>query len=180
MSQFKTVLADYTLWFDGVVEIAPEKLEELFLKGVDPSKISVSRMNTEIVKYNRLARDKIVVKDEIDADKISFYWAIPEEYKNINILDFVWKVYDDRCQRIPSTLNTATKERVTRELREYESRGLLDVLKVLIYTVDMFKKNNVVWGVGRGSSCASYILFLLEVHSVDSIKYEIPLEEFFK
>jgi DNA polymerase III alpha subunit len=34
--------------------------------------------------------------------------------------------------------------------------------------------------VGRGSSVASYVLFLIGVHKIDPIKYELPIEEFFK
>jgi DNA polymerase III alpha subunit len=71
-------------------------------------------------------------------------------------------------------------KRVETELKEYERRNLFDILRVLIFVIDEFKKQNIVWGVGRGSSCASYILFLIEVHSVDPVKYSIPLAEFFK
>ena len=48
------------------------------------------------------------------------------------------------------------------------------------YIIDTLRENNVVWGVGRGSSVASYVLFLLGVHKIDSVKYNLPLEEFFK
>ena len=40
--------------------------------------------------------------------------------------------------------------------------------------------NNVVWGLGRGSSTASYILYLLGVHKIDSLYYDLPIEEFLK
>jgi DNA polymerase III alpha subunit len=48
------------------------------------------------------------------------------------------------------------------------------------YLVDTLRKNNVVWGVGRGSSVASYILYLIGVHKVDSIKYNLDINEFLK
>jgi DNA polymerase III alpha subunit len=48
------------------------------------------------------------------------------------------------------------------------------------YIVDTLRANNVVWGVGRGSSVASYVLHLIGVHKIDSVKYDIPIEEFFK
>jgi DNA polymerase III alpha subunit len=48
------------------------------------------------------------------------------------------------------------------------------------YVVDTLRENNIVWGVGRGSSVASYVLHLIGVHKIDSIKYNIPIEEFFK
>jgi DNA polymerase III alpha subunit len=42
------------------------------------------------------------------------------------------------------------------------------------------RSNNIVWGVGRGSSVASYVLYLLGVHKVDSIKYGLDIREFLK
>lgn len=181
MSQFKTDLSDYTLWFDGVIEVDPQNIEGLFLKNIDPSRIAVTEVTADIVRFNRLAKDKISTKEEIDAEKISFDWKIPPEYLALNVEERVWAAFWKKHPsfKSPRDQNERT-ERIARELREYASRGLLDVLRVLIYTVDKFKQNNVVWGVGRGSSCASYILYLLEVHSVDPVKYEIPLEEFFK
>jgi len=180
MSEFKTDLGDYILWFDGVIEIDPSAMEGLFLKGIDPKRIAVSEISPDIEKYNRLSKDKITTKEEVDADLISFDWNIPKEYLELNIVDHVCAIAKAKLVNLPPSETAARCDRIERELIEYEKRGLLDVLKVLIYTIDQFKKNKVVWGVGRGSSCASYILYLLEVHSVDPIKYEIPLEEFFK
>ena len=180
MSQFKTDLSDYTLWFDGVIEVDPQNLEGLFLKNIPPSRIAVSEVTPDLVRYNRLAKDKITTKEEIDADKISFDWNIPPEYLNMDIAVRIWKAFETRRPKMAPGIVDAYVARISRELKEYAQRGLLDVLRVLAYTIDTFKANNVVWGVGRGSSCASYILYLLEVHSVDPVKYEIPLEEFFK
>jgi DNA polymerase III alpha subunit len=57
---------------------------------------------------------------------------------------------------------------------------MIIVLKAMKYLVDTFRENNIVWGVGRGSSVASYALYLIGVHKVDSVKYELPITEFFK
>jgi len=57
---------------------------------------------------------------------------------------------------------------------------MYDVLHVMKYIVDTLRANNILWGVGRGSSVASYVLFLIGIHKVDSIKYNLPIEEFFK
>jgi DNA polymerase III alpha subunit len=48
------------------------------------------------------------------------------------------------------------------------------------YVVDTLRNNQVVWGVGRGSSVASYVLFIIGVHKIDSVKYKLPINEFFK
>ena len=62
------------------------------------------------------------------------------------------------------------------ELTE-SNRNLFPVLKVLIYIIDTMRKNNLVWGIGRGSSVASYVLYLIGVHKVDS-KYNLDIKEF--
>ncbi|SVE25873.1 uncharacterized protein METZ01_LOCUS478727, partial [marine metagenome] len=66
------------------------------------------------------------------------------------------------------------------EYKLFEKRELLDLLKFLKYFMDTVAKNNLMIGVGRGSSCSCYILFLLDVHQVDSIKYNLDIKEFFK
>ena len=36
------------------------------------------------------------------------------------------------------------------------------------------RENNIVWGVGRGSPVASYVLFLIGVHRINSIPCMVP------
>ena len=56
----------------------------------------------------------------------------------------------------------------------------MNVLKFLVYLIDIMRSNNIVWGVGRGSSVSSYVLYLLGVHKVDSIKYGLDITDFLK
>jgi DNA polymerase III alpha subunit len=73
-----------------------------------------------------------------------------------------------------------TQARVAEELRLFAKHDMIPVLKTMKYIVDTLRANNIVWGVGRGSSVASYVLHVIGVHKIDSIKYNIPIEEFFK
>ncbi len=80
-------------------------------------------------------------------------------------------------------VNVCPKENYQRlidELQLYKSHNMIPVLLTIKYIVDTLRKNNIVWGVGRGSSVASYVLFLIGVHKVDSVKYKLPINEFFK
>ena len=97
-------------------------------------------------------------------------WHMPQEYKEIDIAEYVLGL----CQT-PHEL-----QRVGQELLLYQERNLFDLLRYLKYLVDTLRKNNVVWGVGRGSSVASYVLFLLGVHKIDSLFYSLDIEEFLK
>jgi DNA polymerase III alpha subunit len=76
--------------------------------------------------------------------------------------------------------NQTEIDRVTLELELYKQHNMMPVLTAMKYIVETLRQNKVVWGVGRGSSVASYVLYLIGVHKIDSIKYSIPIEEFFK
>ena len=96
-------------------------------------------------------------------------WFMPDSYKNMDIEEYLVNI----CPK-------ENYQRLVEELEEYKKRDLLLLLKQMKYIVDTLRKHNIVWGVGRGSSVASYVLHLLGVHKIDSIKYDIPLNEFFK
>ena len=97
-------------------------------------------------------------------------WFIPYEYKTMDILDWLY-------QRCPTP---EIRERVVEELRLFAKHDMIPMLKTMKYVVDTLRANNVIWGVGRGSSVASYVLFIIGVHKIDSVKYKLPINEFFK
>jgi DNA polymerase III alpha subunit len=117
----------------------------------------------ERVDFERLLYPKL--KSSIDHT----HWLIPNEYKNLDIE----KLLDKLCPN-------ENKQRLYIELELYKKHNMLPILKTMKYIVDTLRANNIVWGVGRGSSVASYVLFLLGVHKIDSVKYSLPIEEFFK
>ena len=67
-----------------------------------------------------------------------------------------------------------------KELLLYQEKDLFDLLRYLKYLIDTMKQNGIIWGVGRGSSVASYVLYLLEVHRIDSMYYDLSPEEFLR
>ena len=97
-------------------------------------------------------------------------WRMPVEYKELDIAAYVLGL----CQQEHEL------QRVGQELLLYQERDLFDLLRYLKYLVDTLRKNNVVWGVGRGSSVASYVLFLLGVHKINSLYYNLDIDEFLK
>jgi DNA polymerase III alpha subunit len=54
------------------------------------------------------------------------------------------------------------------------------LLRYLKYFVDTMRANNVLWGLGRGSSVSSYVLYLLGVHKINSMFYDLDIREFLK
>lgn len=97
-------------------------------------------------------------------------WRMPDEYKELDIAEYVLSL----CQ------TEHELQRVGAELLLFQERDAFDLLRYMKYLVDTLRKNNIVWGVGRGSSVASYVLFLLGVHKINSIYYNLDIDEFLK
>ena len=71
-------------------------------------------------------------------------------------------------------------QRAGQELLEYAERDLLPLLQYLKYLVDTMRSNNIVWGVGRGSSVASFVLYLIGVHRIHSLRNNLDFNEFMR
>jgi DNA polymerase III alpha subunit len=97
-------------------------------------------------------------------------WNLPAEYAELDLdVYFANKV---------STIEQAV--RVVEELALFEEHGLEPMLRFMIYLVKVMQDNDIIWGVGRGSSVSSYLLFLVGLHQVDSIKYNLDIKEFIR
>jgi DNA polymerase III alpha subunit len=96
-------------------------------------------------------------------------WFMPENYCP-NLVDILYGMCTTETQR----------KRVDEELTLFIQHGMFDMLFYLKYLVDTMRENNIVWGVGRGSSVASYVLYLIGIHKIDSIKYELDINEFLR
>jgi DNA polymerase III alpha subunit len=119
---------------------------------------------------------KLKQLDEIVIDPAEWHetnqnsWYMPNEYKNMDIAKWLL----DQCR------NETELQRTGAELLMYAERDLLDLLRYLKYFVDTLRANNIVWGVGRGSSVASFVLYLLGIHKINSITYNLDIEEFIR
>ena len=142
----------------GVMRHGPDMLENCV---ANPNDIvqNLQRVDQERLNYP-------VTKLQVDKSN----WFIPEEYRTMDILDWLYQ----RCS------TPEIRERVVEELRLFAKHDMIPVLKTMKYVVDTLRKNNIVWGVGRGSSVSSYVLYLIGIHKIDSVKYALPIDEFFK
>ena len=145
--------------FNGVIVDPPVDIETAALILQDVPKF---------IKYDKYAEENLSV-EEFD-HRNQQRWFMPEEYKQLDIAKLVL----DLC------ITPAELQRVGHELILYQERNLFDLLRYLKYLVDVMKTNRMIWGVGRGSSVASYVLYLLGVHRVNSLFYELDPEEFLR
>jgi DNA polymerase III alpha subunit len=123
--------------------------------------------NWPVLKANETVELDIIEFDKLNQTK----WFMPDEYKDLDIVNYL-------MEKAKTQTHTIHQLRTKAELTVYKERGLLDLLRFLVYFVETMRKYNIVWGVGRGSSVASYVLYLIGIHKVDSIKYELNFNEF--
>ena len=97
-------------------------------------------------------------------------WHMPDSYKNLDIAEYVLSL----CG------SSAELQRCGQELLLFQERNLFDLLRYLKYLVDTMTENGIIWGVGRGSSVASYVLYKLGVHRIDSLFYNLDPQEFLR
>lgn len=97
-------------------------------------------------------------------------WYLPDSYKNFDIAKFVL----DQCK------TEAEMQRAGAELLLYQERDMFILLRYLKYLVDTMRRHDIVWGVGRGSSVSSFVLYLIGIHRINSLYYDLSIDEFLK
>ena len=165
----------------GRVALDPERAFELAYQGFDvwaiPTEPSptIDRFNALLERFGKTEfhmeplSEPTNTPEEEHARRAST-WLISDEIKSIPVREFLLSL----CRRDDE------RERVRLEMDLFEERELIPLLQLMMYLVDHFRRNGVVWGVGRGSSVASYVLFLIGVHKIDSIRYGLSVHEFLK
>jgi DNA polymerase III alpha subunit len=97
-------------------------------------------------------------------------WYMPQSYQDLDIKTYV----NSLCK------TQVELDRVKLELELYDKFNLNKLLQFIVYLVNVMRENNIVWGVGRGSSVASYVLFLLGLHKINSLQYNLDIHEFLR
>ena len=154
----------------------------LYLQGHDPGVLNKLLVDSTVdietaahildnvpafVRYDELAQQQSV--EEWD-HRCQANWHMPDQYKQLDIAEHVLSL----C------VSSAELQRCGQELLLFQERNLFDLLRYLKYLTDVMRENRLIWGVGRGSSVASYVLFKLGVHRVDSLFYELDPAEFLR
>ena len=147
---------------------------------IDKCHVVLCDPNDEIDKFNKYSKEfgSVELKKFIplDVDQKTFdgvcqsEWFMPDEYKNMDIYSWL----EQRCE------NTEQVERLDEEFKEFENRNMLPLLQYMKYLVDFMRENNIVWGVGRGSSVSSFVLYLIGVHRINPIHFDLDWREFLR
>jgi DNA polymerase III alpha subunit len=140
---------------------------QLFFENVEKYNSSLKYLGIDLPVAKKIPyRESISVFDQNNTNS----WHMPESYYQINVLQWLL----ERCQ------NDEERLRVQLEYDLFEKKKFIRVLQFLIYFVDTLRANNIVWGVGRGSSVASFCLFLIGVHKINPMLYNLDITEFLR
>jgi len=166
----KDKLGQVVLEEDDIIDILmtdpDRKFKQALVKDIDLSQVKelVDTVH-EFIQYTPIDAD-ISTFDQVCQSQ----WHMPQEYKDLDIAQWLL----DQCKE------DFEFQRVGQELLLFQERELFDLLKYLKYLVDTMEQNKVIWGVGRGSSVASYVLYLIGVHRVNSMYYNLDITEFLR
>ena len=142
-------------------------ISKLYFDSIDKYSESLKELGIDLPVINKAPkRPKPEIFDRDNCDN----WHMPEKYYQINVLQWLL----DKCQ------NDEEKMRVQTEYDLFEKKKFIRVLQFLIYFIDTLRANNIVWGVGRGSSVASFCLFLIGVHKINPLLYNLDITEFLR
>lgn len=138
--------------------------------------------DTAIDQYNRARAanaDRIPFLEKLPKPTLSVeefdqlnqqQWFMPNSNYFPNLVEWLF----EQCK------TDAERDRVKLELELFIQYNMMPVLHYIKYLVDTMRENRIVWGVGRGSSVASYVLYLIGAHKVNSLKYNLDIREFLK
>ena len=168
----------------GVPRFSNRDLTDMIYSGhVDKCHVVLCDPSDDIDKFNAAMQDQhlpeLTKYIALDVDQKTFdgalqsEWFMPDEYKDINVYEYVLGKAETPCPQ-------HVQDRIWQELDAFRERGMKDLLRYMIYLVDYMRENNIVWGVGRGSSVASYVLYLIGVHRIDSIQFDLDWTEFLR
>ena len=166
----------------GIPRFTNRDLIDMIYSGnVEKCHVVLCDPNDDVDKFNAAMEaqgmDPLQKYIPLDVDQKTFdgvcqsEWFMPDEYKELDVVAHIYSL----CPGDDEPFH-----RVNEELAEFQRREMFDLLRYMIYLVDFMRENNIVWGVGRGSSVASYVLYLIGVHRINSIKYNLDWREFLR
>lgn len=161
---------------DGNVDYDVNDLIDMLKSGIDinnlysSDKTHTDPFNKNLKIFEDNSNQYNFSKHDINHAARQDEWFIPDQYLELNIEEYIF----EKC---------STKDEISRveyEMKIYKKNNLEKMLKFIVFLVDKMREMGCVWGVGRGSSTCSYVLFLIGIHKINSIKYDLDFNEFLK
>ena len=142
-------------------------ISKLFFEDTEQFNKSVDKTGINLTKLSQVPQRPKPA--DFDNEMIN-NWHMPKKYYELNVLKWLL----EKCHSDEERL------RVQQEYSRFEQKGFIKVLQFLIYFIETLRANNIVWGVGRGSSVSSFCLFLIGVHKINPMLYNLDYTEFLR
>ena len=143
-------------------------ISKLYFEDIEQYTKALKELGINLPKISEVPKRSISGND---FDKANIEnWYMPKEYYELDVKKYLLEKCTDDVE----------KKRVEDEYELFERKNIVRVLQSLIYFINTLRKHNIVWGVGRGSSVASFCLFLIGVHKINPIEYKIDYTEFLR
>lgn len=138
----------------------------------------VDYIDNNVKEFNRNVSKEQELTVKTECNPLRYGWNIPDEYKTLDVVEYV----TEKHLLLTAQMNQAECDerdaRLAAELRIYKKNNLFDVLRTVIFIINKLTAEDIVWGVGRGSSVSSYVLYVIGVHDVDSFMYDLDINDF--
>ena len=158
----------------GRLVLTEQDCIDVILNGMRLDTVYVDELSVA-ERYNEANEDffrydsELTVKEDVSFEEFhqnkTNTWLIPDKYKNIDVKEYV----------LDRTSTDEERERVEMEYAMFKERDLEDVLRLMIFLIEFFRENDIVWGVGRGSSVSSYMNNVLPHLILHCSSYDMPL-----
>ncbi len=86
--------------------------------------------------------------------------------------------FEGLAKKYPGKVENRVLERLEKELDIIKKTGFASYFLIVHDFVNWAKKNNIVVGPGRGSAAGSIVSYLLDITTIDPLKYDLLFERF--
>lgn len=172
-----TQLSNRKLWYDGDSSFPSANLHNVIkqyeVKWVD-------QVTESIEEFNKRAPTSSKIQAKLELKTIQSDW-LPEviAITTEDVLDFIMAKHAVITKGMSEDEITSREIRLAKELHLFgQSSATGYLIRSIIHIVNELTKRKQVWGVGRGSSVSSYVLYVIGAHDVDSFAYDLDIHDF--
>ncbi len=175
-------LGDRWLTATGITIVEPtSKLVNTAIRSGHVDRVRVTELTEQLQEFNNFADVSIEVVSPKDFKKPPTpKTVLPAEYASLDVDVLLSKLVQEDIKRRGHSHKHQCIERAVAELTWLYEHGKIDLIRTLVYVVDVLNEHDYPWGIGRGSSVSSYVLFLIGVHGIDPIAFDLDWHDFMR